>query len=60
MLVLGLLSTTAKAFDHRHQAWTTLLKRHVAWRPDARVAGSYGGMKRDQAAPKAYLEVLSG
>lgn len=60
MLVLGLLSTTVQAFDHRHQAWTALLKRHVAWLPgghESRV--SYAGMKRDPAPLKSYLEALS-
>ena len=60
MLVLGLLSTTVQAFDHRHQAWTALVKRHVAWLPgghESRV--SYAGMKRDPAPLKSYLEALS-
>jgi hypothetical protein len=60
LALAALVASTAHAFDHRHQAWTTLLKRHVVWLPgghESRV--SYSGILREKATLKSYLESVS-
>jgi len=49
-----------QAFDHRHTAWTSLLKKHVVLL-DAGKASQlrYAGMASDGAALKGYLAALS-
>jgi hypothetical protein len=57
LLTLALIAAPALAFDQHHQAWTTLLKRHVAWQQgghESRV--SYAGFANDRPALTAYLE----
>ncbi len=51
----------AAAFDHSHEAFTALLKKHVVLLDGGK--GSqlrYAGMARDRAALKAYTDGLSG
>ncbi len=48
------------AFDHRHTAWSALLKKHVVVIDDGRASQvRYAGMATDRAALKAYLASLS-
>lgn len=48
------------AFDHNHQAWTALLRRHVRLtRQGSASQLHYAGMKADRAALTAYLNTLS-
>ncbi len=54
-----LYASAAAAFDHQHQAWNVLIKRHVVWLPGGHASRvSYAGMKQDQPALKSYLESL--
>ncbi len=61
----GLLLTSAAAwtqtgFDHRHSAWTNLLKRHVALVRGGQASRlSYAGMATDRLELGHYLAVLS-
>ncbi len=48
------------AFDHRHEAWTELLKKHVVLVDGGKASKvRYGGFSQDRAALKAYLDSLS-
>ncbi len=50
----------AKAFDHEHAAWTSLLARHVAWNAEGTATTvDYAGFASERAALKAYLDALS-
>ena len=50
----------AQAFDHRHAAWTTLLKKHVVLLDGGKASQlRYAGMAADSAALKAYLATLT-
>ena len=50
----------AQSFDHRHTAWTTLLKKHVVLLDGGKASQlRYAGMAADSAALKAYLATLS-
>ena len=50
----------AIAFDHRHAAWSALLKKHVAVIDGGRASQvRYAAMAADRAALKAYLDSLS-
>jgi hypothetical protein len=54
------LSAAAGDFDHRHEAWSALLGRHVYWLPDGHASVvDYAGFAADRAPLKAYLERLS-
>jgi len=61
-VLLGLVSqlALAQAFDHSHAGWDALLKPHVVVLEGGRASQlRYGGMAKDRAALKAYLETLS-
>jgi len=50
----------SQAFDHSHQAWDALLKKHVAVLDHGKASQlRYAGMARDRAALKGYLEKVS-
>ena len=50
----------AGAFDHRHTAWTTLLKKQVVLLDGGKASQlRYAGMAADAVARKAYLATLS-
>jgi hypothetical protein len=50
----------AQPFDHAHQAWDALLKRHVVLIDGGKASQvNYAGMQKDRAALKAYLATLS-
>ena len=52
---------TATAFDHGHGAWEQLLRqRGVVAAGGNSSAVRYAGMKRQQAALRAYLDTLAG
>jgi hypothetical protein len=54
------LTASAQGFDHSHQAWTTLLKKHVVLLAGGKASRvDYAGMAQDHAALKAYLQTLS-
>ncbi|HLL18882.1 MAG TPA: DUF547 domain-containing protein [Rubrivivax sp.] len=53
-------SAIAQAFDHDHNAWTALLKRHVVLLRGGQASQlRYTGMQADRAALAAYLRNLS-
>ncbi len=62
-LLLAVPYGTAHAqtgFDHRHAAWTTLLKKHVLLLDGGKASQlRYAGMANDRAALKAYTDSLS-
>ena len=50
----------AQALDHRHAAWTSLLKKHVVLLDGGKASQlRYAGMAADGVALKAYLAALS-
>ena len=50
----------AQAFDHRHAAWTSLLKKHVVLLDGGKASQlRYAGMAADGVALKGYLAALS-
>ena len=54
------LPVRAQAFDHRHTAWSTLLKKHVVLLDGGKASQlRYAGMAVDSAALKSYLATLS-
>lgn len=54
------LSPWAHAFDHTHEAWTTLLRKHVRLlRGGQATQVHYAGFAADRTALKAYLNSLS-
>ena len=54
-------SPAATAFDHGHGAWEQLLRQHVVVAADGNSSAvRYAGMKRQQAALRAYLDTLAG
>lgn len=64
MVILALTAAAAAAaaqgFDHEHQAWTALLKKHVVLAEGGKASQvRYAGFQQDRAALKAYLESLS-
>lgn len=60
LYALYALTASAQGFDHSHQAWTTLLKKHVVLIEGGRASQmDYAGMAKDHAALKAYLKTLS-
>jgi hypothetical protein len=60
LLALCAATASAQGFDHSHQAWTVLLKKHVVLISEGRASQlDYAGMAKDRAALKAYLQTLS-
>ena len=62
MLAAAALATPAwaQALDHRHAAWTALLKKHVVLLDGGKASQlRYAGMAADTVARKAYLATLS-
>ncbi|MFY9317135.1 MAG: DUF547 domain-containing protein [Burkholderiales bacterium] len=64
-LILGLVffstSVFSQNFDHAHQAWDGLLRKHVVLLPGAKSSQvRYAELAKDRAALKAYLDALSG
>jgi hypothetical protein len=64
IMVLGLLALplgSAQAqFDHEHQAWTALLRKHVVLVDGGKASQvRYAGFQLERAALKAYLDTLS-
>jgi hypothetical protein len=50
----------SQTFDHGHDAWTVLLKRHVVLLRGGQASQlRYAGLQADRAALKAYLDSLS-
>ncbi len=62
-LFVQLASGSANAqvpFDHQHQAWSTLLKKHVVLIDGGKASQMrYAGMQQDRAQLEAYLGSLS-
>ncbi len=61
-LLLSALSLTsaAQSFDHAHQSWDALLKKHVVLIDGGKASQvRYAGFAQDRAALKAYLGTLS-
>jgi hypothetical protein len=57
-LLIG--SAYAQGFDHEHQAWTALLKKHVVLVDGGNASHvRYAGFQQDRAALKGYLGALS-
>lgn len=51
----------AQAFDHRYQAWTALLVKHVQWNAQGTESTvDYAGFKQDRGELKKVLDALSG
>lgn len=47
-------------FDHHHEAWSALLKKHVVLLEGGKASEvRYGGFQQDRAALKGYLQSLS-
>lgn len=61
LLLPTLFCAQARAqFDHQHQAWTTLLKRHVVLIDGGKASQvRYTGFAQDRGELKAYLGTLS-
>ena len=60
LLWLLLLPGGAAAFDHDHQAWDALLKKHVVLLDGGKASRvGYTGMAQDRAALKGYLGEVS-
>ena len=54
------LAQPAAGFDHRHAAFSALLKRHVLVLREGQTSQvRYGGLAEERAALKAYLDTLS-
>jgi hypothetical protein len=50
----------AESFDHQHQAFDALLRKHVHWLPGGHASEvDYAGLQRDASLLRAYLETLS-
>ncbi|OGA48872.1 MAG: hypothetical protein A3G24_07540 [Betaproteobacteria bacterium RIFCSPLOWO2_12_FULL_62_13] len=62
-MLLGCLLAASSAwaqFDHSHEAWTVLLKRHVVLIDGGKASQvRYDGFAKDRAALRSYLESLS-
>jgi len=53
-------SALSQVFDHEHEAWDGLLKKHVVMLDGGRASQlRYAGMAQDHAALKGYLEKIS-
>jgi hypothetical protein len=53
-------SAFSQAFDHEHEIWDSLLKKHVAVLDGGRASRiRYAGVAQDHAALKEYLEKIS-
>lgn len=54
------LSAFAQDFDHQHEAWTSLLRRHVVLISSGHASQlKYSGMAKDRQQLRAYLDSLS-
>jgi uncharacterized protein DUF547 len=61
LLCVLLLPCGAAAFDHDHQAWDALVKKHVVLLDGGKASRvRYAGMAQDRAALKGYLGQVSG
>lgn len=59
-LLLLAIAAPAPAFDHYHQAWGGLLKKHVVLLDGGRASRlDYTGVAKDRAILRGYLESLS-
>ncbi len=57
---MSMARAQAQSFDHRHAAWTALLKKHVKLIDGGQASRlNYRGMAADRAALKAYTDSLS-
>ena len=60
LLLLPPVAVVAQTFDHSHQAWTALLKKHVVLVDGGKGAQvRYGEFRKDRAQLKAYTGTLS-
>src|SRR5436189_4198605 len=60
LLVMMPLAAAAQSFDHSHQTWDALLKKHVVLISGGKASQiNYAGMAKDREALKAYLDTLS-
>jgi hypothetical protein len=60
LAVLALAAAPALAFDHGHEQWDRLLKRHVVLVGSGNASRvDYAAIARERAALQAYLEALS-
>lgn len=60
LLLLAAIAAQAQAFDHSHQAWDALLRKHVVLLDGGKASQvSYAGMAQERRALRAYLENLS-
>lgn len=60
VLLLALGLTTSARAEVSHQAWDTLLRKHVQWLEGGHASVvDYAGMGRDRAALQAYLQTLT-
>ncbi len=61
LLAVCAATASAQAFDHKHSAWSLLLKKHVVLIAGGKASQlDYAGMARERAALQAYLRTLSG
>ena len=54
LLIISSFSTVAAAFDHQHQAWHTLVKKHVRWIDGVASQVDYAGFQNDHTPLKTY------
>ena len=60
LVALAMSSAHAQSFDHEHQAWTALLKKHVVLVDGGKASQvRYAGFQQDRAALKDYVAALS-
>jgi hypothetical protein len=60
LLILVLTLPAHARFDPRHDAWTALLDRHVAWQAEGGASSvDYAGLGAERAALRAYLASLA-
>jgi hypothetical protein len=61
LLALTMGSAAGQGFDHEHQAWTALLKKHVVLIDGGKASQvRYAELKKDRAQLKSYLNSLAG
>ena len=60
LLLLLAIAAQAQGFDHAHQAWDTLLKKHVVLVDGGKASKlDYAGMAQERAALREYLQTLA-
>jgi Protein of unknown function, DUF547 len=60
LLFASLAANAQAAFDQTHAAWSSLLKKNVAWSANGNSSTvDYAGFKKDQVALNAYVAQLS-